>query len=129
MTTTNFESLSNRIEQVVQEHIVASRRAAEDAVARAFDAAVRTGRARFMPRRRAVGRRRPSIEIASLAERLLEAVRVCPGETMTVIAARVGEQPRALHRPMSHLKRAGKVRSAGQRSLTRYFPMAAVKTA
>jgi hypothetical protein len=47
---------------------------------------------------------------------------------MTVIAARVGEKPAALHLPMQQLKEAGRVRSAGERSLTRYFPMVVVKT-
>jgi DNA-binding IclR family transcriptional regulator len=55
--------------------------------------------------------------------KVLEAVQACPGETMTVIAARVGEKPRALHRPMMRLKEAGRVRSAGARNFTRYFPM------
>jgi hypothetical protein len=74
-------------------------------------------------RGRAVTARRPPDEMAQVAERLLEAVQACPGETMNVIAARVGEPPRALNRPMVHLKRAGRVRSAGERNLTRYFPM------
>lgn len=67
--------------------------------------------------------------MAELCERLFEAVRACAGETMTVIAARVGQEPRMLNRPMLHLKRAGRVRSAGERNLTRYFPMAASKSA
>jgi hypothetical protein len=33
---------------------------------------------------------------------------------MAVIAAHLGQTPQALNRPMLHLKRAGKVRSAGQ---------------
>ena len=62
-------------------------------------------------------------------ERLCDAVRANAGETITVIAAHLGETPRALHRPMAHLKRSGRVRSAGQRHLTRYFPMAVSKSA
>jgi hypothetical protein len=73
------------------------------------------------------GRRRRTSELAQLAERLCDAVRACPGETMTVLAGRVGEKPRALNRPMLQLKRAGRVRSAGERYLTRYFPMSAVR--
>jgi hypothetical protein len=46
---------------------------------------------------------------------------------MTVLAAHMGEKPRALNRPMLHLKRAGQVRSAGERHLTRYFPMGALR--
>lgn len=67
--------------------------------------------------------------MSSLAERLYQAVRVHPGETMTVIAEAMGETPRALNRPMFHLKRVGRVRSAGQRGLTRYFPMNAARAA
>jgi hypothetical protein len=73
--------------------------------------------------------RRPSHEVGELAERLFQAVKACPGETMTVLAARVGGKPRALHRPMMHLKATGRVRSAGERNFTRYFPMASAKTA
>jgi hypothetical protein len=47
---------------------------------------------------------------------------------MTVLAARVGQKPRALNRPMLQLKKAGRVRSAGERYLTRYFPMAAARS-
>jgi len=48
---------------------------------------------------------------------------------MAVIAAAMGETPRALNRPMFHLKREGRVRSTGQRGFTRYFPMNAAKAA
>jgi hypothetical protein len=44
---------------------------------------------------------------------------------MTALAARVGATARDLNRPALLLKRAGRVRSAGQRQGTRYFPMAA----
>jgi hypothetical protein len=80
-------------------------------------------------RRRVPGRRRTKLEVNELAEQLHQAVKSCPGETMTVLAARVGEKPRALLRPMMHLKVAGRVRSAGERNFTRYFPMAAAKVA
>lgn len=66
--------------------------------------------------------------MSELQESLLQAVRAHPGETITTIGAAVGQPPRALHRPMFHLKREGRVRSAGQRSLTRYFPMASTKS-
>jgi predicted transcriptional regulator len=72
--------------------------------------------------------RRPANEMADLVERLYEGVRANPGATMIAIAAHVGKSPRALHRPMFHLKRAGKVRSAGQRQHTRYFPMTASRS-
>ena len=116
-----------QIERLVREHLAAQQTAAKAAVERAFVAVASTPRTAV--RRRAPSARRAPTEMAELADQLLEAVRVCPGETMTVIAARVGQKPRMLNRPMLHLKRAGRVRSAGERGLTRYFPMTAAKSA
>jgi hypothetical protein len=124
MTTNLTEGLQTQIEQLVRQYLAAQQKAALVAVERAFATAAPV---RARPVRSPPGRRRRTTELAQLAERLCDAVRGCPGETMTVLAARVGEQPRALNRPMLHLKRAGRVRSAGERHLTRYFPMGAVR--
>jgi hypothetical protein len=59
----------------------------------------------------------------ALEERLYEAIRRHPGETMAVISPAVGATPRALNRPATTLRRTGRVRSVGQRQYTRYFPM------
>jgi hypothetical protein len=125
MTTKFPEALEAKIEKLVREHLAAQQTAAKTAVERAF--AVIAPAPRGTVRRRATYTRRASGAVAELAEQLFEAVQACPGETMTVIAARVGEKPRALHRPMAHLKDAGRVRSAGERNYTRYFPMTAAK--
>jgi hypothetical protein len=127
MTTKIPEALEMQIERLVREHLVAQQTAAKMAIERAF--AVMAPAPRATVRRRAAFMRRPPATVAGLAERLFEAVQACPGETMTVIAARVGEKPRALQRPMLHLKDAGRVRSAGERNFTRYFPMTAAKSA
>jgi hypothetical protein len=127
MTTKTLATLETKIELLVREHLTEQQLAAKAAIERAFAAMVAAPRA--ASRRRTTYRRRPSAELADVAERLVEAVRACPGETMTVIAARVGESPRVLHRPMAHLKDAGRVRSAGERNFTRYFPMAVAKSA
>jgi hypothetical protein len=124
MTTNLTEGLQRQIERLVREHLAAQQKAALAAVERAFAPAAPV---RARPVRSSSGRRRRPSELAHLAERLCDAVRACPGETMTVLAASVGEKPRALNRPMLHLKRAGQVRSAGERHLTRYFPMGAVR--
>jgi hypothetical protein len=126
MTTKIPETLDAKIERLVHEHLVAQQAAAETAVERAF--ALVTSEPRVTVRRRATFIRRAPTAVAQLAEQLFDAVQTCPGETMTVIAARVGEKPRALQRPMTHLKDAGRVRSAGERNYTRYFPMAATKS-
>ena len=127
MTTKIPETLETQIERMVCEHLMVQQMAAKAAVERAF--AVMTPSPRLTARRRARFTRRAPTAVAELAEQLFEAVQACPGETMTVIAARVGERPRALQRPMLHLKDAGRVRSACERNFTRYFPMAAAKSA
>ena len=124
--TKTIEHLQSQIEQLVRAHIASQRSAATAAVERAFNSLAAPTSTR--PTRRSPERRRPPTEVAGLAEQLYAAVRANPGELMSVIAGQIGQTPRALNRPMLHLKRAGRVRSAGQRSLTRYFPMSS-KTA
>lgn len=124
MTTTSIEQLQNQIERLVREHVAACHKAAATAVDRGFDSATRRPKtARSRSKRSASGPRRSPAEIAELGERLYEAVRANPGEGMTVLMARVGGSARELHRPMTLLKRTGRVRSVGQRHLMRYFPM------
>jgi hypothetical protein len=131
MTTPSIEHLENEIERLVHEHITACHRAAAAAVERAFAAsaprAKSAGRKSAAARSssRTMGVRRTEAEIATLGERLYEAVCAQPGEAMAALAPRLGATPRELHRPMAQLKRAGRVRSVGQRHQTRYFPMAA----
>lgn len=127
MTTKIPETLETQIERLVREHLAVQQMAAKAAVERAF--AVMTPMPRGPVRRRPSFTRRAPAAVAELAEQLFEAVQACPGETMTVIASRVGEKPRELQRPMLHLKDAGRVRSAGERNFTRYFPMTAAKSA
>ena len=123
------QDLGERIEQLVQEHISATRLAAQAAVERAFSAhTAARGRASQGRSSRtaatATGRRRASAEVAALAERLYDAVARRPGETMAALAPIVGSSARELNRPMRLLKRAGRLRSVGQKHATRYFPLA-----
>jgi hypothetical protein len=126
MTTKSPETLEAKVERLVREHLAEQQLAVKAALERAF-AVPPTPRTTV--RRRTPYRRRARAEVADLAERLFEAVKDCPGETMTVIAPRIGEKPRALERPMKHLKAAGRVRTAGERNFTRYFPMTATRAA
>ena len=123
MTTNTIGDLQNQIERLVRDHLTAQQRAATAAVERAFASVAAPAKTRTP--RSGTGRRRAPAEMSGLAERLCEAVRANPGETIKVIASQVGENARALNRPMLRLKREGRVRSAGQRHLTRYFPMTA----
>lgn len=135
MTKNTLEHLQTQIELLVREHLAALRVAATAAVERAFASVAAPPRTMPAKRRpgpsapRTHGRRRPPTEVAGLAEQLYEAVRANPGELMAVIAAHIGQTPRALNRPMQHLKSAGRVRSAGERGFTRYFPMTSSKAA
>lgn len=45
--------------------------------------------------------------------------------TMRVLTVEVGATAREIHRSVASFKRAGRVRSVGQRSLTRYLLMIA----
>lgn len=126
MTTKTEEDLQVQIEKLVREHIAAQQQAVTAAVQRAFASAAAPSRAPST-RTSTQRHRRTGGEMSELQERLYQAVRGNPGETMTTIAAHVGQPPQALNRPMFHLKREGRVRSAGQRHLTRYFPMASAK--
>lgn len=125
--TTSAHDLGQRIEQMIKEHMAASRACAQEAVARAFASAASTGTATApAPSRRvrsSPGKKRASADIAALGERFYQAVCAKPGETMTVLGADVGASARELSRSVILLRRAGRVRAVGSRHLTRYFPL------
>ena len=125
MTNTTIpQALGERIERLVQDYISETRIAAQAAMDRAF--ATSAGERAKKPGQQAKRRmssRRPSGELIEIGERLYAAMCSTPGETMTVLAPSVGCSARELHRPMSLLKRAGRVRSVGNRQGTRYYPM------
>lgn len=131
MATSNLsaQQLAQQIEKLVEDFIAGGRGAATAALDRAFGRAVPKRRSEGPGRRtgREMASKRAPSELDELAERLYEAIRAKPGEAMTVLAPIVGSTPRALQLPAKKLKAAGRIRSVGQRSLARYFPM--VKTA
>lgn len=75
-------------------------------------------------RRAAATQRRSADEIDAFAERLFAAVESAPGETMAVLAPRLGLSAKELQRPASRLRKAGQIRTVGERSRMRYYPMA-----
>lgn len=121
MNTT--EDLAAKIERLVRDHISEVHRSASAAVARAFASAAAPAKQEPKKRsRRASQQRRRPEELAAVAERLYTAVCDMPGETMAVLAERVGATVRELNRPMNSLRRAGRLRAVGVRNQTRYFP-------
>jgi hypothetical protein len=125
----NTETLEQQIETLVREHLSACRQSARAAVERAVAAATKerpNAPTRRSTQNKTSGTRRPPRsreELAELGERFYAAVCETPGETMTVLAARLELPPRSLEKPVAHLKKAGRVRSARTRQFTRYFPM------
>jgi hypothetical protein len=115
--------LENAIEQLVREHLAALHKAAAAAVERGFSQGKRSRMRAGPTARRPSVNRRPPDEVAALAERLYAAVCANPGAGMPKLASVLGTSPRALNRPAIQLRRAGRLRSVGQRQATRYFPM------
>lgn len=68
---------------------------------------------------------RESAELAALTERLYEAIASRPGETMQTLAPVVGCPPPQLRVSIGQLMKLGRVKKAGERQFTRYFPMGA----
>lgn len=129
MTNTTVE-LEKQIEQMVAAHVAALRKAAQGAVERAFAAAASAAAppavAPSRPRAaRAAGKRRAKSELSALGERFFEVLSRKPGETMGVLSAEVGASPVELHRAVARLREAGRVRTIGERSQMRYFPLSA----
>ena len=122
--TNSAQDLGQRIEQLIQEHLAASRVLAQQAVARGFAEASRPPSGPAQRTKSSPGKKRPSADIAALGEQFYRAVCARPGETMTVLRAEVGASARELHRSVTLLRRAKRVRSVGTRHLTRYFPLA-----
>lgn len=129
----NHGDLADGIERLVREYISTIRIAAQGAVERAVapsnggrsapTASAKPRPARATPSRH--GAHRPSEEVGELRERLYEAVCQMPGETMLVLAPKVGATAGELYWPRLVLLREGRIRSVGTRHLTRYFPMVA----
>ena len=69
--------------------------------------------------------RRSAAELDALAEQFLQAVEAAPGETMLTLGKQLGVTARELHRPVSKLRAAGRVRMVGERSQARYFSLPA----
>jgi len=118
--------LAQEIEALVRRHVEAVRQEAQAAILRAFgsQAVVAASRPASQRRHRTAGDRRSAKQVAELGQRLYEAMRKQPGESMAVLATEVGASVRELHLPMTVLKREGKIRSVGERQHTRYYPAA-----
>jgi DNA-binding NtrC family response regulator len=123
------QQLANAIEAMVASYVDEVRRSVQQAVERSWSRPVVSTRT---AKRRTAGsqqssttKRRSAVMLDELCERLHECVCARPGESMAAFADEVGVAVRDLQRPMARLKSEGRVRSAGQRSMMRYFPAVA----
>lgn len=116
------EQLAQSIEELVTSFIVETRRVAAEAVERSLSP---TSPKRAPPRAhgpRPTSKRRSAEALSKLCADLYARVCAQPGASMSVFADGMGLSVRELHRPMSKLKDDGRVRSVGERNMTRYFP-------
>jgi hypothetical protein len=116
-------SLTEQIDKLVRDHLAQIQLQATAAVERAFASATKVPDTRTRSSRRSPGKRRDPAFVSELADRLQACVVAKPGESMTVYATQLGASVRELHRPMTMLKRAGRLRTTGARNYTRYFPL------
>lgn len=114
---------------MVAAYLADAERVAQAALGRAFSARpsepVKGSRHRTAStRRRQQNPRRSAQKLTDLAERLAAAITQQPGGSMASFAQQLDVSVRDLHRPMTALKEQGRIRSIGQRRMTRYFPAA-----
>ena len=136
MATTSSNDLAQNLDRLVAEFVRASQEMVLAAVAQAMTTsrpAPASGPATTTKSSKRAKPSKPSKpsqqhrtreQVAELGERFYEVLCAHPGESMTTLAAKVGgTSPDELRHPVALLKRAGRVRSIGQRQATRYFPM------
>ena len=123
--------LEASVEALIQQQLAAYEAQLREALARTLAQARPGSPGRKEPKPKAVPARRASStqrrsanEIDAFSARLFEAVESAPGETMAVLAPRLGVSAKELERPAARLKKAGQIRTVGERSRMRYYPMA-----
>ena len=121
------EQLANAIESLVASYIDEVRQVAQQALERSLCRAVQARRpAKSTVHRtlapRSATKRRTAAELDETCEKLCALVRARPGESIVALAEDMGALAGTLQRPMAKLRAEGRVRSVGERHLTRYFP-------
>jgi predicted HTH transcriptional regulator len=124
-TTANTDDLCSRIETLIQDHIAASQQAATAAIQRAFAATPQKVPLNQRRGKRAPVTYRSKEMLLQLQDRIYTQLSASPGMGAADLSAQLGVSAKDMHRPIAKLKEAGLVRSVGQRSETRYFPVCA----
>lgn len=134
---TNLQhSIDEQVGILVRNVTALARRAAIEALEQAMATPPPGKGARYQQQRRKTGKgkppgrarrkpappRDPSV-LAAMTERLYEAIAAQPGETMEELSPVVGSPGRELRVSIERLVAQGRVKKAGVRRSTRYFPM------
>jgi len=129
MTAVDITVLEASVEALIQQQVAAYEARLRAALAETLSKSrgERSGKRATKPgpatKRSPPGPRRTPEELEALAERFIAAVEAAPGETMLTHARNLGLRSQELERPMLQLKKAGRIRTVGERSYTRYYPM------
>jgi hypothetical protein len=127
------EQLTAAIEAIIGSYLAELRCTTQQAVERALSSSSRYIRTapRKVKRRYvqpAAAKRRSAAELGALCDRLHAAVCARPGESILALAEEMGVKWPELQKPMSKLRTQGRVRTVGERNMTRYFPAVARAT-
>lgn len=122
------EQLAAAIETLVASYMDEVRLVAQQAVERSLGRSTvpqRRPSKRRGPRQaplKSTGTRRTAGQLDEICEDLCKLVRARPGESLVTLADDMGVAAASLKRPMAKLRADGRVRTVGERHLTRYFP-------
>ena len=127
MTTPSIQGLETAVAQLVREHLAAYETELQATLQRMLARprrAVGTARKREGTKPTKVrAPKRTAEELDALGERFVEVLRQHPGEGMAVLSDKLGLRAGELAQPVKRLKEAGRVRTVGEKSRTRYFSM------
>ena len=125
----DIATLEASVEALIKHQVAAYEAQLREALGRKLAGGVRRKRGEgsksraSVRRSRATGPRRTPEELEALGVRLFAAVESSPGETMTTLAARLNLRTAELALPAERLKKDGRVKTVGERSRMRYYPM------
>ena len=127
MTTASISELEQAIERLVQDHLAAYEEQVRVAVRAAGSSSPsslqRKSKWSVATKKTKRSRRTPA-ELVALGKRFYAEVETTPGETMIVLAPRLGLASQVLEAPVLQLRKAERVRTVGKGTRMRYFPMA-----
>ena len=134
MTTIDTATLEASVEALIQQQVASYEAQLREALGRKFSMrrrntanGKRASWARGKSRSSKAPRRTPE-ELEALAAQFFAAVESAPGETMMTHAAGLGLSAQELERPALWLRKAGRIKTVGERSRMRYYPMTARAT-